>query len=192
MTWYWQSSASGTSTANSSTSVTLTSGTTYYLRARDNVSLCWGTARTVNYAIQAVPTWYKDNDGDGFAETTIAQCADPGVGYTSTAIPVTDCDDTDAQINPNTVWYADNDGDGLGDPQDSTTQCTQPAAYVKNAEDQCPQEAGNVQGCASIPYVATQFSNTENYVFTRVYQKEMTSSTEITENSDVIESITYF
>src|SRR5690606_1285789 len=44
VTWYWQSSASGTDTSNSSTSITMTSGSTYYLRARHNSSACWGSS----------------------------------------------------------------------------------------------------------------------------------------------------
>ena len=41
-------------------------------------------------------------------------------------------------------------------------------------------------------YIEPVLSVDENYVFTRVYQKGMSSSSGITENSDVIESITYF
>ena len=41
------------------------------------------------------------------------------------------------------------------------------------------------------PYVPLVFSN-ENYVFNRVYRKAMTSPSEITSSSDVIESIAYF
>ena len=55
ITWYWQSSSSGTSTGNSSTSITRTTGTVYYLRARNNSTGCWGTARTVNYSINSIP-----------------------------------------------------------------------------------------------------------------------------------------
>lgn len=36
ITWYWQSTADGTSTANSATTITLTSGTQYFLRAKSN------------------------------------------------------------------------------------------------------------------------------------------------------------
>ncbi len=57
VTYYWQSSASGT-VANSTTdnaTVTLTSGTTYYLRARNNTTQCWGPARTINYTVKAIP-----------------------------------------------------------------------------------------------------------------------------------------
>ncbi|MEP0418080.1 MAG: DUF6443 domain-containing protein [Cyclobacteriaceae bacterium] len=56
ITWYWQSSSSGTSTSNSSTSVNRTTGTTYYLRARDNTTGCWGASRTVSYSIDQVPS----------------------------------------------------------------------------------------------------------------------------------------
>jgi len=55
ITFYWQSSSTGTSTSNSSASITRTSGSTYYLRARNNSSGCWSPVRTVNYSINAVP-----------------------------------------------------------------------------------------------------------------------------------------
>jgi RHS repeat-associated protein len=51
VTWYWQSTSSGTSTSNSSVYIDRTSGTVYYLRARNNSSALWSTARTVNYTI---------------------------------------------------------------------------------------------------------------------------------------------
>ncbi|XLS28537.1 DUF6443 domain-containing protein [Flavobacteriaceae bacterium M23B6Z8] len=55
-TWYWQTSSNGTSTANSNSSITLTSGTVYYLRARTNSGGCWSSARTVNYTVYSIPT----------------------------------------------------------------------------------------------------------------------------------------
>ncbi|NER14552.1 hypothetical protein GWK08_13945 [Leptobacterium flavescens] len=55
ITWYWQSSANGTSRANSGTTITRTSGTVYYLRARNNSSGCWSAARRVNYSIIPTP-----------------------------------------------------------------------------------------------------------------------------------------
>ncbi|MCF2936644.1 MULTISPECIES: hypothetical protein, partial [unclassified Tenacibaculum] len=56
ITWYWQSSASGTSTSNSSSSITRTSGSVYYLRARNNSTGCWSPVRTVSYSINTVPS----------------------------------------------------------------------------------------------------------------------------------------
>jgi len=55
VTWYWQGSSTGTSTANAGTSITRTSGTVYYLRARNNSTGCWGAARTVNYTVFSAP-----------------------------------------------------------------------------------------------------------------------------------------
>ena len=49
-----------------------------------------------------------------------------------------DCDDSNAEIHPNTDWYIDADGDGYG-AGNPTTQCSQPAAdYVLNADDCSP------------------------------------------------------
>jgi hypothetical protein len=43
VTWYWQTSAGGTSTANSGSTYTVTTSGTYYLRAQDNATLVWST-----------------------------------------------------------------------------------------------------------------------------------------------------
>ncbi len=40
-TWYWQTSATGTSTANSGTTYTVTTVGTYYIRSQDNTTLAW-------------------------------------------------------------------------------------------------------------------------------------------------------
>ncbi|WP_298547118.1 DUF6443 domain-containing protein [uncultured Aquimarina sp.] len=191
VTWYWQDTAGGTSTANSDATVSRTSGSAYYLRARNNNSLCWSPVRTVNYSIIPIPDWYLDADGDGFATSKLTQCNNPGSGYTQTVLPVTDCNDSNAAINPLTIWYADTDGDGFGDSTVIKTQCVQPTGYVADNTDQCPDIAGTINGCNERSYQDVTFSN-ENYVYTRVYQKGMTSSDSIRYTKDVIESIGYF
>ncbi len=49
-----------------------------------------------------------------------------------------DCDDSNEDINPETVWYADGDSDGFGAPGTGITQCEQPSGYVLNNTDNCP------------------------------------------------------
>lgn len=44
VTWYWQTVAGGTSTANSNATFLATASGTYYLRAQDNVSGCWSAS----------------------------------------------------------------------------------------------------------------------------------------------------
>ncbi len=51
LTYYWQSTSNGQSFSNSSLSITLTSGTVYYLRAYNNSTRNWSTARTINYEV---------------------------------------------------------------------------------------------------------------------------------------------
>ncbi|MDH5413591.1 MAG: MopE-related protein, partial [Flavobacteriaceae bacterium] len=58
--------------------------------------------------------------------STVTQCANPGVDYTQTVLPVTDCNDNDASINPDTVWYLDADGDNYA--VSTLTQCADPGA----------------------------------------------------------------
>ncbi len=103
--------------------------------------------------------WYADSDEDGYgdAESSMPSCEQPS-GY---VFENTDCDDGDAQVNPDadevcdeidndcdelvdddddsvtgrTMWYADGDGDGYGDVTASQPACEQPSGYVGSAGD---------------------------------------------------------
>jgi hypothetical protein len=88
----------------------------------DNVSV-WGNA------INIIPTlYYFDADGDGFGDAAndTLLCNAP-VGFVNNN---TDCNDSDAAINPNTVWYQDLDNDQVGNTAVSLTACIQPVGYV--------------------------------------------------------------
>jgi len=51
-TWYWQSSATGTSTANAASSITVYTSGTHYLRARNNITNSWSaTAASTSITI---------------------------------------------------------------------------------------------------------------------------------------------
>jgi len=78
-------------------------------------------------------TWYRDADGDGYgsSSTTSVQCSQPS-GYVSDS---SDCDDSDASLNPTTTWYLDGDGDGYGSASTTLTQCSQPAGYISDSSD---------------------------------------------------------
>jgi hypothetical protein len=100
--------------------------------------------------------WYIDADSDGYGDTTTTTlaCTQPS-GFVADA---SDCDDSNASINPIAVedcnlvdddcngivddveevidtWYADTDGDGYGDPLVSVVSTTQPSGYVANDLD---------------------------------------------------------
>jgi hypothetical protein len=107
---------------------------------------------TSSFAIGAgvpCPTLYRDLDGDGFGSTssgTVSSCT-PVTGYVSNN---TDCNDSNAAINPNTTWYRDTDGDGVGAAVNGTiVQCTQPAGYVLGGSDNCPNIANANQADAN-------------------------------------------
>jgi gliding motility-associated-like protein len=107
---------------------------------------------TIDEGVQL--TFYADTDGDGFgnATSTTLACTAP-VGYVANS---TDCDDSNAAINPSaaeicdgldnncntqidegvqTTFYADTDGDGYGDAATTTLACTAPAGYVADNTD---------------------------------------------------------
>jgi hypothetical protein len=97
-------------------------------------------------------TYIRDLDGDGFGNpasgTTYSCWGSPGAGWVFSgwgSLPV-DCNDSNPQINPNTLWYRDEDGDGFGHaPHGTLTQCLQPTGYVLANGDNCPTVANPSQ-----------------------------------------------
>ena len=178
-TWYWQSSSSGTSTSNSAASITLTSGSVYYLRAKNNAAACWSTTRTVNYTI-TTNTYYYDNDGDGLgAGSAVTGCTAPAGTVTNNS----DLDDSSALITniaPQT-WYSDVDGDGYGDGTSTVQASFQRLGWSANNTDPCPTEAGP-NGCPTATGVA--ISADQNYIHTKVFQD--------VNSADPIETVSYF
>ncbi len=102
-------------------------------------------------------TFFLDADADGYGEAaSTTEACDVPSGYSADD---TDCDDTDAAINPSAdelcngvdddcdgtvdetdavdapTWYRDHDGDGYGDASASTIACDQPTGYVADDAD---------------------------------------------------------
>ncbi len=98
------------------------------------------------------PTWYNDGDSDGYGATSPTQVAcDQPSGYVDNS---DDCNDGEADVNPDTVWYADTDNDQFGDPSGATmTQCVQPTGFVRDATD-C-NDADGSQNPATVWYPDT-------------------------------------
>jgi hypothetical protein len=93
----------------------------------DNVSV-WGNQITITPQL-----YYADQDGDGFGNANMdTLVCNPPAGYLANN---TDCDDTDALVNPNTVWYQDLDNDQIGNSAVTQTACLQPAGYVLTSGD---------------------------------------------------------
>ena len=108
-------------------------------------------------------TWYGDGDGDGYGDATdTTDACDLPSGHVADD---TDCDDTDAAVNPGAVevcddadtdedcngvaddddsgldtssttsWYPDSDGDGYGDEDSPSESCAQPSGSVADGTD---------------------------------------------------------
>ncbi|TRO63319.1 MopE-related protein [Christiangramia sabulilitoris] len=69
-------------------------------------------------AEQQAVAWYLDSDGDNYAISTVTTCDSPGEGYTTNVLPLTDCDDSNATVNPGATEVidgVDNNCDGTID-----------------------------------------------------------------------------
>ena len=149
-----------------------------------------------NYTYQ----WqYSNNGSNGWTDISGATLEeyDPPAGLVSSRWyrrQASSCGQTlhtpsvEVTITSQPTWYADTDGDGFGDPNSSTTACTQPGGYVPNGSDQCPNAYGIDNGCPNLLAI----SSNENSFVSRVYQKEMNDSTGISAIGDVIENLTYY
>ncbi|MFH1465245.1 MAG: putative metal-binding motif-containing protein [Pseudomonadota bacterium] len=129
---------------------------------------CDGLIDQLDPSVADALTWYADADGDSYGDA-----ADPGALWCAgdepagSLLSATDCDDTDAGVNPAAVevcdrvdndcdgstdepdaadagtWYADADADGWGDPAVVTVECWQPTGTVADASD-CDDSAPSV------------------------------------------------
>ena len=116
-------------------------------------------------------TWYADSDADTFGNASVGQITcDQPPSFVSDS---TDCDDTNAGINPGasevcdgltdencdgtvdestaidaSTWYADSDADSYGDVTISIVDCAAPAGYVADATD-CDDGNGSVSPAAT-------------------------------------------
>jgi hypothetical protein len=80
-TWYWQTSAVGTSTANSGTTFNAGTSGTYYIRSQNNTTLCWSAAASLAVTVNPLPA----NPGNPTSNSP--QCADVGVTLTRSGTP---------------------------------------------------------------------------------------------------------
>ncbi len=106
---------------------------------------CSGTDGDASGNTTVEPTADTDDDGDGYSESQ-DDCDDtnsavnPAATENCTDGLDNDCDgDTDTDdsgtVTNGTTYYADTDEDSYGDPNTSTTSCSQPEGYVSDNTD---------------------------------------------------------
>ncbi|MDC6384616.1 DUF6443 domain-containing protein [Muricauda sp. SK9] len=188
----WYSASSGGTllhTGPSFITPTLSSTTSYYAESYHTGTTCMAPTRVqIQAVINAVPIWYADTDGDGLGNpsSSIADCNQP-TGYVSNNSDYDDSSTMITNLAPQT-FYSDKDGDGFGESTPTIYASFKPLGFTDNTLDECPEVPGAINGC---DYQSPGFSD-ENYIFTRTFQTEMSSSSAIKSNKDVLESITYF
>jgi large repetitive protein len=117
-------------------------------------------------------TWYSDVDGDGYgdASNSSVSCSAP-LGTVSES---SDCDDTDASVNPGAsevcdsvdndcdgfvdpstsvdagTWYLDADEDSFGDASASFVSCTSPVGYVADWTDCDDGDSASYPGATEV------------------------------------------
>ena len=120
---------------------------------------CDGLVDDDDDSITGGTQYYADDDSDSYGDRDdhLTRCEQPS-GYVEDD---TDCDDTDAAVNPGatesctgvdddcdglvddeddsitggTQYYADNDGDSYGDSHNTVARCAQPSGYVEDDTD---------------------------------------------------------
>jgi hypothetical protein len=88
--------------------------------------------------------WYLNADGDGYAASSTSACTNPGTGYSATVLPTTDCDDSNASINPGATENLCNgidDNCTAGIDEGAVSGCFDPNANNYNAAVTCPNNA---------------------------------------------------
>ena len=88
--------------------------------------------------------WYLNADGDAYAASSTLACTNPGAGYSATVLPTTDCDDSNAAINPGATENLCNgidDNCTAGIDEGAVTGCFDPNANNYNAAVTCPNNA---------------------------------------------------
>jgi hypothetical protein len=88
--------------------------------------------------------WYLNADGDGYAASSTLACTNPGAGYSATVLPTTDCDDSNAAVNPGAVENLCNgidDNCTAGIDEGAVSGCFDSNANNYNAAVTCPNNA---------------------------------------------------
>ena len=88
--------------------------------------------------------WYLNADGDGYAASSTLACTSPGASYTATVLPTTDCDDSNAAINPGATENLCNgidDNCSAGIDEGAVSGCFDTNANNYNASVTCPDNA---------------------------------------------------
>ncbi len=126
-------------------------------------------------------TWFNDLDGDGYGDPNASSQACDRPSSTVGVELASDCDDSDASINPDgqevcdawdldedcdgladdldtsvdastyAEWYADRDGDGYGDAARASESCDGAAGEVADATDCDDDDASSHPGATDVP-----------------------------------------
>jgi hypothetical protein len=101
--WYWQISATGTSTANSGATYVVTASGTYYLRSYRSSDAVWGTAASISVVINSEPTTVSAGSDVTICNGTSTQLTGSAMASSTSTIGV--ASGTDLVYPYNTFWH---------------------------------------------------------------------------------------
>lgn len=85
--------------------------TTYYVRGK-SACITPGACTAHTVTVLSPPTWYLDNDGDGYSTgAPVTACSSPGIGYVASVLGGGDCNDNNAQRYPGAIEICNNNID---------------------------------------------------------------------------------
>jgi hypothetical protein len=109
--------------------------------------------------------WIPDTDSDGYAVfTTIYDATASGRRRMSLMkdFMASDCNDSDANTMGASTWYQDFDSDTYGNPNVTTSACSQPGGYVSNSDD-CYDSNANAKPGQTTCYTSNRGDGSFDY-----------------------------